>query len=555
MVKVGMVAGLCVLLIASCGGDSPEALVKSARDYLAKGDSSAAVIQVRNALQKSPNNAEARFLLGSVLIERRDPAGAVKELRMALQLGYPADQTLPALARAMIDDGDAKELVTEFGDTKLGSADAQAALKTTIGKALLSLGRPKDAAAAFTAALSAKDDFTDALLGIATLRAGSGDLEGSKKLVDTILAQPHAPPEASLLQAELLNAEGQSDRARAVLEKLAEARPDYLPDHYGLASLLIAKGDLEQASVQVDAIRKVSKQDARAYYFEALIASRRGDLPAARDAIQQVLRGSPQHVPSLLLAGEIEFRAKQFNQAQDYMRRALKVVPDLPYAQRLLAATYLRMGTPDRALEVLQQPLSRGSRDPQLMAVAGEAYLAVGDFPKAAQYLAQTAALDPKNAAARTQLGQVRYAEGDTEAAIRDLEAASAMDANVSPADLVLIVNLLRQKQADQALVAVGRLEKKQPNNPLVYNLKGIVYLTKRDIASARASFERALQIQSDYLPAVGNLAQLDRLDKKPDAARKRYEAIVEKEPKNEQALLSYASFVQSLGGDSGEIE
>ena len=125
------------------------------------------------------------------------------------------------------------------------------------------------------------------------------------------------------------------------------------------------------------------------------------------------------------------------------------------------------------------------------MAVAGEAYLAVGDFPRAAQYFAQTTALDPKNVAARTRLGQVRFAEGDTEGAIRDLEAASALDPNVSAADLALIANLLRQKQFDQALAAVGRLEKKQPNNPLVYNLKGIVYLTKRDPVNARANFEQ----------------------------------------------------------------
>ena len=37
--------------------------------------------------------------------------------------------------------------------------------------------------------------------------------------------------------------------------------------------------------------------------------------------------------------------------------------------------------------------------------------------------------------------------------------------------------------------------------------------------------------------------------------ARKRYEAILEKEPKNEQALLGYAGLVQSLGGDPSEIE
>src|SRR5437868_14092210 len=101
-VHLWFASGLCIVLLAACGGDSPESLVKSARDYLAKGDSSAAVIQLRNALQKSSNNAEARYLLGTILVERRDSAGAVKELRMALQLGYPPEQTLPALARALI---------------------------------------------------------------------------------------------------------------------------------------------------------------------------------------------------------------------------------------------------------------------------------------------------------------------------------------------------------------------------------------------------------------------------------------------------------------------
>ena len=552
---LGVVAGLCVLLLASCSGESPELLIKSARDYIAKGDSSAAVIQLRNALQKAPNNAEARYLLGNILITRRDPASAVKELRMALQLGHPAEQTLPALSRALIDDGDAKELVTEFGEKTLGTAEAQAEFKTIIGNAWLSIGKPKDAEAAFNAALAAKPDYADASLGIATLRAGSRNLEEAKKIVEAVLARPHAPPEASLLQAQLLFADGQPDAARAVLEKLVQAKPEYLQARYRLAASQIARGDLDQASAQIAAIRKVSKQDRRAYYFEALIASGRGDLPAAREAIQQVLKATPQHVPSLVVAGEVEFRAKQYNQAEDYLRRALNVAPGLAYAERLLAATYVRMGSPARALEVLQPQMSRGTRDPQALTVAGEAYLAVGDFPRAAQYFAQTAALDPKNAGVRTRLGQVRFAEGDTEAAIRDLEAASALDPNVSSADLALLANLLRQKQFDEALAAVGRLEKKQPNNPLVYNLKGIVYLSKRDLVNARASFERALQIQSDYLPAIGNLAQLDRLDQKPDMARKRYETVLEKEPKNEQALLGYAGLVQSLGGESSEIE
>jgi putative PEP-CTERM system TPR-repeat lipoprotein len=554
-VNLWFASSLCIVLLAACAADSPASLVKSARDYLAKGDSNAAVIQLRNALQKAPDNAEARYLLGTTLTERRDPGGAIKELRKALELGYPQDQALPALARALVDDGDSKDLVAEFGSTTLADPNAQAVFKTTVGNALLSLGKPKDAEGAFNAALAAKANDADALLGIATLRAGSGDIEGAKKIVDAVLVQPKPPLEASLFKARLMAAEGQSDAASALLVKLLDTNPDYVQARYPLVSLLIAKGDLEQASAQVAAIKKISKQDGRAYYYEAFIASRRGDLPAARDSILQVLKRSPEHVPSLLLAGEIEYRAKQFIQAEDYLRRALKLSPGLLYAQRMLAATYLRMGSPGRAIEVLQQPLSQGYRDPQLMAVAGEAYLAVGDFPKAAQYFTQTAALDPKNAAARTRLGQVRFAEGDADGAIRDLEAASALDPKVSTADLALIANLLRQNQFDQALAAVGRLETKEPNSALVYNVKGLVYLAKRDTANARANFDRALQIQPDFLPAVNNLAQLDRMDKKPDVARRRYEALLVKEPKNEQALLALAGFVQSLGGDPNEIE
>jgi putative PEP-CTERM system TPR-repeat lipoprotein len=101
----------------------------------------------------------------------------------------------------------------------------------------------------------------------------------------------------------------------------------------------------------------------------------------------------------------------------------------------------------------------------------------------------------------------------------------------------------------------VDRLEKKQPNSAVVFNVKGLVYLAKRDVASARTNFERALQIQPDFLPAIGNLAQIDRFEKKPDAARKRYEAVLEKNPKNEQALLGLVSVLQATGGGASEIE
>ena len=112
-------AAMVLALLAGCGGDSPDKLLASAKDYLAKNDSKAAVIQLKNALQTNPNLAEGRFLLGSALLAGRDPVAAEVELRKALELKHPADAVLPRLAQAMLEQGKLKKLTDEFGKVEL----------------------------------------------------------------------------------------------------------------------------------------------------------------------------------------------------------------------------------------------------------------------------------------------------------------------------------------------------------------------------------------------------------------------------------------------------
>ena len=78
---------LLVALLLGCS-EKPEAMLSSAKDYLAKNDSKAAVIQIKNALQSNPNLPEARYMLGTALLNSGDPVGAETELRKALELNY-----------------------------------------------------------------------------------------------------------------------------------------------------------------------------------------------------------------------------------------------------------------------------------------------------------------------------------------------------------------------------------------------------------------------------------------------------------------------------------
>ena len=167
------------LLVTACGGDKPETLLASARDYLAKGDGKAAVIQIKNALQKVPDSPEARFLLGKALLRSGDPVGAEVELRKAVEAKHPADDAVPLLAQALLATGQAKKMLTEFGTTELSSPEAKADLQTSIATAQASLGQMDKARAAIDTALAIKPDHAPTMMMKARLLMADRDVPGA----------------------------------------------------------------------------------------------------------------------------------------------------------------------------------------------------------------------------------------------------------------------------------------------------------------------------------------------------------------------------------------
>src|SRR5690349_23372188 len=99
IVRVACLCSAVCLGIAGCSGKTPDALVASAKAYLAKNDLNAGIIELKAALQKNPDLAEARFLLGKALLDRDDPVGAEIELWKAAELGRPDDVVLPLLTK------------------------------------------------------------------------------------------------------------------------------------------------------------------------------------------------------------------------------------------------------------------------------------------------------------------------------------------------------------------------------------------------------------------------------------------------------------------------
>jgi putative PEP-CTERM system TPR-repeat lipoprotein len=545
--------GACIALFA-CTGQSPEALLASAKQYLSQNDTKAATIQLKNVLQKKPDSAEARYLLGKALLDGEDPAGASVELRKAAGLDYPAEVVVPVLAKALLQQGEAKKVTDEYATKTLATPAATANLKTTLAAAYLARGLRAEAATALSAALEAAPGYEPALVLQARMQVAERDTAGAIARLDQVVQQSPDDVDALLLRGDLL-ASGGGDSAAALdsYRKVLAAHKDNLAAHAGIISIYLARKDLKAAKVQLEALRKVRPNHPQTKYFDAQLALQQGDYKTAKDVIQQLLKIGPNDPRVLQLAGAIAYRSNSPLEAEQYLTKALQTGPGLVYARALLTQLYLQAGRTGDALATIKPALQADQPSAQVLALGGAAYLRSGDSKQAEVLFERAMALDPNDTKTRTALALTRLYRNNAPSALGELESIADSDPGAT-ADIALINANLRRKDVAGALKAIDRLEKKQPDKPLAPNLRGRILMVKGDFAGARRNFEHALSLDANYFPAVEGLAALDLRENKPQQAQQRFDDLLKRQPDNVRALLTVAQLGARIGKSKEEV-
>ncbi|MFZ4288453.1 XrtA/PEP-CTERM system TPR-repeat protein PrsT [Variovorax sp. HJSM1_2] len=542
------------MVLVACGGDDPQKMLTSAKEYLEKKDNAAAMIQVKNALQVQPDSGEGRYLLGLTLLNSGNATAAEIELDKARRLKFDDEKVVPLLAKSLAMQGKFRKITDELGHVQISSPEAKSEFLIALAAAYAAQGKQVESRTALNSALQANPSNADALLAQARNEAGSGNVDQALTQAESLVAKFPANPETWRLKADLLLfAKGDSDGALQAYQKAVEVKKDFLPGHSGAMAVYLQKGDLPSANKQLEAMKAVAANHPQTKYFEAQIAYQSRNFDKVRDLTQQILRVAPDNIKTLQLAGAAEYQRRSYLQAESYLSKVIQAAPQLASARRFLVLTYLRSGKPEKAMSTLNPALSPEPKDPDLLSLAGEVFLQNGNLARAQDYFAKAARLDPKDARKRTSLALTHLMSGDANAAFGELQDIAASDAGVT-ADLALISARLRRQEFAQALKAIDGLEKKQPDSPLAANLRGHTQLAMKDSAAARKSFEAAVKINPTYFPAVASLARLDLADKKPDVAKSRFEAVLTKEPKNGQALVALAELSASQGGSKQEV-
>ena len=542
------------LVLAACSGNDPVKLTQSAKDYMAKSDHAAAIIQLKNALQAKPDMAEARFLLAKALLATGDVSGAQTELKKAQDAGYAPEQIVPLMARVMLSQGESKKLTDTYAETKLSDPESQAELLTMVSAAWLAQGKPDQARATLADALKAQPNHVPALILQARITASGKDIDGALKQIDQIVKLAPENEEAYKLRGDIqLYAQQKPDDALASYRQAVKVKPGNKDAQASIVRVLIAQNKLPEAETELDVLKKMAAKAPYTLYLQAQLAMQKKDLKAARETAQELLRVTPDSPQALELAGAIEAQANGLVQAESMLSKALSAAPDLKLARRVLVMTYLRMGQVDKAIATLPANLNEIDNDPALLSVAGQAYMVHGDQELAQRYFAKASALDPKDPVKRTSLAVSKLASGQTDVGFSELQDIAASDTGVV-ADMAMINLLARQGKLDDALKAIDQLEKKRQQDPVPFHLRAQVLMKKGDGAGARKALERAIEISPDFFPAIGALSELDLGQKQPEAAQKRFEALMARKPDSAQAILGLARVKTLRGANKDEI-
>ncbi|MET0517518.1 MAG: XrtA/PEP-CTERM system TPR-repeat protein PrsT [Burkholderiaceae bacterium] len=550
-VTMGIVLGIGSF--AGCKEESAGELVAAAKVSLQKEAVTTAIVQLKSALQKDPSLSEARYLFGGVLLRSGNPAAAIVELSKARELGYPDDAVVPLLAKALLETGQAKSLLQQFGATKLGSPSANADLKSSLAVAYWQQQDVASAKLAVDQALAAVPEYPPALLLQANIKAAADDIPGARALVDAVLRTDPKNIRA-LYVAGVLKLSGKADLegAQRDFEKLLEIEPRYVEAHKALFMLRLRQSDPAGAAKQLEKLRQVAPNNPTTEYLTIVTAFLKNDYKAARETMQRLQRIAPDSAPLQFFAGLIEYQDHSLLRAETFLVKGLQTTPDSAFARRLLAKIYIQEGQLDKAAAILAPALNQKPPEAETLALAGDLQQQMGNFPQAEIFYAASAKLAPDDFRSRAAIAVIKLSKGNQDG-VAELETL-AKNSDDPYADFALISEKMRKGDLGGALQSVEALHKKQPTKAYPLNIKGRIQEMQGDLPGARASHEQALALDPRFYPSASRLATFDIAEKKFTQAAGRFDAILKAEPSHLRALLSVANIRQRAGAPPAEI-
>ena len=438
-----------------------------------------AEIEYLKVLQVSPLDSLSIRQLGTIYQRQGKWARAYAFLKKAVELN-PED--VPAHVQLSLT-------YLSLQERKLASQEAIWVLKKQPGQ--------EEALSVLVDSSSSPKEFQQAQSEIEKSRQADKDRAAYHLAIGTL----------DLKQLDFTNAESEARRALVI-------EPDSAAAKMSLGNLYWIRADLTNAESAFKSAADLSplRSPRRLRYAEFKLQT--GAVDAAKASLREITEKAPDYLPAWNLLAEISLGQKNFSDCKNALDRVLARNATDFTALLLMGNLKLAMGDTAQAVATFERMAAMYDRAPQVDLQLAHAYLMNGDTGKAVPKLNHAIATDPNFSAAILLLAQINMRKGETLESISALKDLLKRQPQLPQAYLLLANAYLMQKDPEQAVSVCRQMEARFPKSPEVLLVLGSVLERQNQPGEARRSFEQALELSPDFLPALEQIVDLDLANK-----------------------------------------
>jgi tetratricopeptide (TPR) repeat protein len=504
----------------------------------------------KEVLAKDPKNIEGHILMGSVLFQQNQKDKAFEELNHAVQLDPNRIESYLSLAKFHLANKEPEKAEVLYKKA-ISVNDNSPLAHTEYGKFLTQTNRAAEAEAQLRRAVEVGPNDRVSRFVLASYYLVNRQYDKAEEQYKALAGLEPNRPETQVVLADFYAQTNRIDDAIRIYQDIVSKAPDYMQGRYRLGEILLSKGDTQGASAQIEEALKKDKHDRQALLLRARLRAQSGQADGLKSAIadlNDVRQQEPNSRAALYFLAQYNFSLGLIDQARTFAAELEKNYPDyLParlmqvqlalasgdqkgastQATELLARLDKSFPEGDNSAQLLREVrertyLSRGTAQLQLRNNAG----ARADFEAARN-------TNPNDPVVYNSLALVNLAENKPADAVSFFETALKVDGTNFDALNGLLSLYARTKEIDKAHARIDQALASFPNNASLHYLKAQAFGFQHNAQGAEAELKKALELDSNYLPAYSALGALFINSKQEDRAIAEYQKIIALRPDN----------------------
>ncbi len=506
--------------------------------HMAKGNLEQATSEFQRVIDLRPGMVQARLLLAVAHLKGGRAEDAEREVKKALEMDENNAFAHNLLGSVYLSSGRGDSAMEEFDkaiELNPGLVDAH------IKKGVFNLlsGNAEKAEREFLNAVEIAPDLLNSRIILARYYIKNKKF---REAVDILKKGLKENPDDAILYnimgAAYFGARD-TDKAVQYFEKAIALKPEFFLPYFNLAMLYLNKDEKEKAINEYKRILEIERnnvsallmlakimeaekkeKEALAYYIKAKEQGepiaylslaehyyRKNDREKAVKVLEEALRNNPEDVKAMDMKGRIYLAGKDYQSALSVYKAMAAAAPET--GKQRMAGVYSAMGDYNRAIRELKGLLAGRNDRADIQGQIVNLYIRKKDFKEAERYAGEIISLRPEKDNGYRSLAAVYIAEKKFRKAVSALKKAGELNPDNPETKATMGKVYIAVKDLQKAMEIFKGLEKSNPEYAPAYFLQaGILEMTGRKKAAV-AKYEKALELSTNHIPSLNNLAYL----------------------------------------------